>query len=215
MKCKNCGRDIGKEKFCVYCGKKNEKNHNKVVKVVVALVCCISIITVGLLGVLRFSNKDTVSNTNSDYVFFTEGFTDVILDDTTTDETSAVFKSGDSLVYVGDKIIYAKNDGIYYRDNPTSSENKIASTQKDHASPQNARNLLSDGETVFFTVNLGASADNFGAYYQQDEVYSVKVNGENLSKLFKTEGDVKLITCYILTITIVITVTPVIKVIIS
>ena len=25
MKCKNCGRDIGKEKFCVYCGKKNEK----------------------------------------------------------------------------------------------------------------------------------------------------------------------------------------------
>lgn len=138
------------------------------------------------------------SDATDEVIVYTD-FTDVItvvLDDTSTDETSAVFKSGDSLVYVGDKIIYAKNDGIYYRDNPTSSENKIVSTQKDHASPQNARNLLSDGETVFFTVNPGASADNFGAYYQQDEVYSVKVNGENLSKLFKTEGDVKLVTCY-------------------
>lgn len=138
------------------------------------------------------------SDATDEVIVYTD-FTDVItvvLDYTTTDETSAVFKSGDSLVYVGDKIIYAKNDGIYYRDNPTSSENKIASTQKDHTSPQNARNLLSDGETVFFTVNPGASADNFGAYYQQDEVYSVKANGENLSKLFKTEGDVKLVTCY-------------------
>lgn len=106
------------------------------------------------------------------------------------------FKSSDSLIYVDDKIIYAKNDGIYYRESPTSTENIIASTQKDHASAQNTRDLLSDGETVFFTVNPGASSDNFGAYYQQDEVYSIKVNGENLSKLFKTEGDVKLVTCY-------------------
>ncbi len=138
------------------------------------------------------------SDATDEVVVYTD-FTDVItviLDETTVDETSVKFKSGDSLIYVGDKIIYAKNDGIYYRENPTSTENIIASTQKDHASPQNARNLLSDGETVFFTVNPGASADNFGAYYQQDEVYSVKVNGENLSKLFKTEGDVKLVTCY-------------------
>lgn len=138
------------------------------------------------------------SDATDEVIVYTD-FTDVItvvLDDTTTDETSAVYKSGDSLVFVGDKIIYAKNDGIYCKENPTSTENIIASTQKDHASPQNARNLLSDGEKVFFTVNPGASADNFGAYYQQDEVYSIKVNGENLSKLFKTEGDVKLITCY-------------------
>lgn len=138
------------------------------------------------------------SDATDEVVVYTD-FTDVItviLDETTVDETPVEFKSGDSLICVGDRIIYAKNDGIYYRGNPTSTENIIASTQKDHTSAQNARNLLSDGETVFFTVNPGASADNFGAYYQQDEVYSVKVNGENLSKLFKTEGDVKLVTCY-------------------
>lgn len=142
---------------------------------------------------------DGNDNDATDEVVVYTDFTDVItviLDDTTAEKTSVAFNSGDSLVYAGNKIIYAKNDGIYYREKPTGTENKIASTQKDHASPQNARNLLSDGETVFFTVNLGASADNFGAYYQQDEVYSVKVNGENLSKLFKTEGDVKLVTCY-------------------
>lgn len=114
----------------------------------------------------------------------------------TTTIKSQNFISGEILIEIDGKIIYAKNDGIYYKENPTSAENIIASTQKDHASAQNARDLLSDGEIVFFTVNPGASVDNSGVYYQQDEVYSVKVNGENLNKLFKTEGDVKLVTCY-------------------
>lgn len=162
---------------------------------------CLYSIVANDAGLLNWFNKESAEEAKEWYDNKAEKIINIqnnllSIEGTSTDETTAVFKSGDSLVYVGDKIIYAKNDGIYYRENPTSTENIIASTQKDHASPQNARNLLSDGETVFFTVNPGASADNSGVYYQHDEVYSVKVNGENLSKLFKTEGDVKLITCY-------------------
>lgn len=57
MKCKNCGREIGKKKFCGYCGQENTRN-SKLIVVLILLALFVIGCVIGLCFVLPKFNID-------------------------------------------------------------------------------------------------------------------------------------------------------------
>lgn len=96
MKCKNCGEKVAnKEKFCPKCGEEityknqdNKKSLNKKSKAVIAVICSLVLIISGTVGGLYFfrNHTDNLTDSDSNYISFSEGFTDVLV----TDEKSAL-----------------------------------------------------------------------------------------------------------------------------
>lgn len=96
MKCKNCGEKVAnKEKFCPKCGEEityknqdNKKFLNKKSKAVIAVICSLVLIISGTVGGLYFfrNHTDNLTDSDSNYISFSEGFTDVLV----TDEKSAL-----------------------------------------------------------------------------------------------------------------------------
>lgn len=64
--CGKCGQRVdAKTGLCLQCDKAiliKKKKRKKSLRAVVAVLCCISIIAVGVFGILKFFNKDTVPN---------------------------------------------------------------------------------------------------------------------------------------------------------
>lgn len=94
------------------------------------------------------------------------------------------FKSGKYLVNLENKIIGAKSDGIYYKENVTSSEKKISNTG-------NVISLLSDGETIYYPE--GYDSANFDQRNKPKKVYKTSISQNDSEVLFESDGYVELI----------------------
>lgn len=127
--------------------------------------------------------KETSANTNESVNGLQNN------NDVNVSENESDFKVANTFLYVNDKYIYSDENAIYYKNSANDKSQKIIDTEP-------TGQLMSDGETVYFTVNYGASKENHGAFYEHYTVYSVKTDGSNLNKLFTSEGRVNLITCY-------------------
>lgn len=111
MNCKNCGAELKEDqKFCAKCGtpvgekqqmekvaNNSDKETNvgvkkikrrKKMKALIACVCCLAVIITGTLGGLywHFSSNNKISESDKNYVYLENGFTDVKV----TDEQSAI-----------------------------------------------------------------------------------------------------------------------------
>ncbi len=96
MKCSKCGKKLKNQvEFCPNCGaeilpkKQNaRKSLSKKAKTVIACVCIVALLISGTVGGLYFfkNHTDNLTDLDSNYISFTEGFTDVCV----TDEKSAL-----------------------------------------------------------------------------------------------------------------------------
>lgn len=111
MKCNKCGREIGKKKFCGYCGNINNGNCKRILLCVILGVLIVIAVGTGIF-VLSTVGKNTVPDIDSDYVCFSDDFTDVLI----TDEESAI----EAVATIGDTL------GI----KDASNEFKVAFTNK-------------------------------------------------------------------------------------
>ena len=94
------------------------------------------------------------------------------------------FEVANDLLYVDDKYIYSDGNAIYYKEN--STDNVLTLVKQ-----SNTGELMSNGETIYFTVSSGSSYD-----YVSCEVYTVMSDSTNYNKLFTSNGKVEFVTCY-------------------
>lgn len=99
-------------------------------------------------------------------------------------ELDCIYYSGKYLVNIDNKIIAAKSDGIFYKENVTSEAKKISNTG-------NVISLLSDGKTVYYA----ACQNSFGETLDPRDIYVADVDKAQAKKLFSTNGSVDFITC--------------------
>jgi hypothetical protein len=95
------------------------------------------------------------------------------------------YKSGESLVYVNKKIIYYSNKGIFIKKSAKAKAQKITDKKA-------VGTLLSDGKTVFFTVESGEA----GIEHKRYTIYSVKTNGKQLTQITSSNIEADLVTYY-------------------
>lgn len=103
------------------------------------------------------------------------------------DDHSSNFKSGKYLVNIENKIIGAKSDGIYYKENVTSNAKKISNTE-------NLISLLSDGETVYYAEGYDDYAD-IDKRFTSKKIYKTSINDSKSEYIFTSNGQADLITC--------------------
>lgn len=110
------------------------------------------------------------------------------------------YKTGDYLLKLGDKYICSDGNAIYYKNSIVENGRKIVDKV-------NSGELLSDGETLYFTVTNTCEADenSNGLYlssgngtqiYYQDDIYSINIDGTNLEKVFSAGHEVNFVTYY-------------------
>lgn len=100
------------------------------------------------------------------------------------DKQSSDFKSGNYLVNIENKIICAKSDGVYFKENIESGETKIANEK-------NVYSLMSDGETIYFVE--GYDTTNYDDRYTPKKVYKTSLNSNTSEKVFQSDGYIELI----------------------
>lgn len=89
-----------------------------------------------------------------------------------------------NLLYVNKKYIFANEKGIYVKKSLTAKGKKITGKVTEEM-------FLSDGKTVYFTVNSGGNLEQ-----RKYAIYSVKTNGKGLKKIKSGKGLTELITVY-------------------
>lgn len=110
------------------------------------------------------------------------------------------YKAGDYLLKLGDKYICSDGNAIYYKNSIVENGRKIVDKG-------NSGELLSNGETLYFTVTNTCEADENSnslylsssdgkQIYYQDDIYSVNIDGTNLQKVYSAEHEVKFVTYY-------------------
>lgn len=97
------------------------------------------------------------------------------------------FVSGKYLLNIEDIIICAKSNGIYYKENITSKENKIVNAE-------NVSSLLSDGETVYYVEGTDDSSGNIDDRFTPKKVYKTTINSNKSDYVFTSKGQADLIT---------------------
>lgn len=97
---------------------------------------------------------------------------------------SSTYVSGKYLVNFGKRIICAKSDGIYYKENLESEEKKIADEK-------NVYSLLSDGETIYYSE--GYDNTDFKQKNSPKKVYKTSISQNDSEVLFESDGYVELI----------------------
>lgn len=100
------------------------------------------------------------------------------------DDQGSNFKSGKYLVNIENKIICAKSDGVYFKENIESSGTKIANEK-------NVYSLVSDGNTVFYAE--GYDSANFDQRNKPKKVYKTSLSENTSEYLFESDGYVELI----------------------
>lgn len=97
------------------------------------------------------------------------------------------FKSGKYLVNLENKIIGARSDGIYYKENVTSEAKKISNTG-------NVISLLSDGETVYYAEGYDDYTD-IDKRFTSKKIYKTSISDSKSEYIFSSNGQADLITC--------------------
>lgn len=103
------------------------------------------------------------------------------------DDQRSNFKSGNYLVNIENRIIGAKSDGIYYKENVTSEAKKISNTG-------NVISLLSDGETVYYVEGYDDYTD-IDKRFTSKKIYKTSINDSKSEYIFSSNGQADLITC--------------------
>lgn len=113
MKCKNCGREIGKKKFCGYCGKENKKKHKFVVVWLLIAVFVVGGI-VGLYFALPYLKMGNFGGKVSSGVSPNELEESTVLseDNTSTQQGDVLSPEAAVDIYLADSSIW-KNDTRY------------------------------------------------------------------------------------------------------
>lgn len=104
------------------------------------------------------------------------------------------------LVMADDKYICSDGNAIYYKNTMFESGKKIVDQT-------NSGHLMSDGNTVYFSVTNTCDADgnknemyltngNGSQIYYQDDIYSVNIDGSNLEKVFSADHEIFFVGYY-------------------
>lgn len=152
----------------------------KIIIITITVILCLTLISCN--SGISMASIDNHKNESS------EG-EQIPTSEVTHEEKSCQMKVEDEFLTVNNKFIYSDKKAIYYK-------NSVNETSQVIVNMENTGQIMSDGQTVYFTVNPGSSSENHGAYYEWYEVYSVNIDGSNLNKLFQSKGNIELITCY-------------------
>lgn len=111
---------------------------------------------------------------------------------------SSEYKVGKELIKIEDKYICSDGNAIYYKNSIVESGRKIVDKV-------NSGEILSDGETLYFTITNTCEVDekrnelysgNGTQIYYQDDIYSINIDGTNLKKVFCADHEVNFVTYY-------------------
>lgn len=193
--CGNCGTEIKNKDitFCPNCGKKifNEpKSKHKLrkkAKIAITIICCFALLISGTVGRLYFfrNHTDNLTDSDSNYISFSEGFTDVLV----TDEKSALeaIKSVADVIGIENvekELKISRTDKIendtyyrfqqYYNDIPVYGNSLVISVDKNGktiALTSNYKNpLLKDIDDSSENEKLSNAKDNIEKYLKEEVI---------------------------------------------
>ncbi len=111
MKCKKCGREIGKKKFCGYCGAKRKSSKKKVftISLIVAVLLVVIVVLLFLFNIIDIPlitpiNKEAFDENNIGKVFFQKT------------EEEHIVKDNSGIMYVDNELLLVATADAKYAD---------------------------------------------------------------------------------------------------
>lgn len=121
---------------------------------------------------------------------FSDVITAIIDNQDNTQENKIEYVNGTYLVVVDGKIIGARDDGVYYKENINAEMKKIAYDSY-------VSSLMSDGNTVYYVEGFDEFTPNISDYekYKSKKIYKTKVTGGKKKQVAESDGLASLLTC--------------------
>lgn len=172
--CENCGKKLDKKSgLCPVCDAEKLSSGSyskKSVKPIVVILCVVLVfaLVIGTAFALPHLNKGGKSEVQDEKP----------IDVPAQEVNSSNYTVGKGIIYVGGKFICADSNALYLKSSVQEKGEVIADVK-------NVDQLMSNGETVYFT----ATHDDYSY-----SIYTVSTDGENLTELLNSKNVINLVT---------------------